>query len=133
MTKAERAAIIDEYGELQRRVDEFRPVAERCAMLARTIASWYADEPPEESFVEEGRRYSVQISPRTVKRTIVNMAKLYALVGKAKFLEMATVTLSAVDKHVAAPLHSKFIRAEMTGERRVKAVAKASAIDAKAA
>lgn len=133
MTKAERAAIIDEFGELQRRVDEFRPVAERCTALARTIASWYADEPAGESFVEEGRYYSVQISPRTIKRTVVNMPKLYALLGKAKFLELATVTLAAIDKHVAAPLHAKIIRAEMTGERRVKAVAKATATDARAA
>jgi hypothetical protein len=124
----QRSAIIDEYGELDRRIAEFKPICDRAAALKKEIVSWFERESADQSFVAEGLRYTVQISPKAVERRIVDMAKLFLRIGKAKFLELCRFPLAAIDQHIPAENHSEFLLSERSGNRSVKAVAKASAI-----
>lgn len=126
MLQTERAAIIDEYGELSRKVKEFKPTADRAAALGKTIAAWYDDRPAEDSFTAAGERFTVQVSARSNKRFISNMVKLARILGK-RFYEVAFVRLEDVDKFVDPALHPKVLGSSRCGNRRVDAVAKGAA------
>lgn len=119
------AAIIDEYGELSRRVAEFKPTIDRHKKLKDEIESWYALKPAGEAFVEHGEAYSVQLSARAHERTIISMDRLYKRLGKTRFLEWATFPLSVIDKLFANP--GEILKSERTGHRKVEAVARVAA------
>jgi hypothetical protein len=124
---AKRVAAIDEYGELARRVAAFKPTAERKLELEKEIAAWYDGEPAECEFVVEGRFYSARISARALKRTIVDMAKLFLLAGKARFLQLCTVPLGAIDREFPLDKRQAFLAEERKGRRSVDVVAKETA------
>jgi len=122
-TPAKRVAIIDEFGELERRLKVQKPERDRHKALEAEIVAWYRDEPAEESFVAEGTLYSVRISARAKKRTIFNLDKVFRLLGKIKFLSLASIPLSAVDRELPDADHSTFLKEERSGSRSVEAVA----------
>jgi hypothetical protein len=123
-----RGPVIDEYGELARRVTAFKPTAERKLELEKEIASWYGEEPADREFVAEGRFYSVQVSARGLKRTIVDMTKLFAAAGKARFLQICTVPVGAIDREFPVEKRKAFLAEERTGRRNVDVVAKETAV-----
>jgi hypothetical protein len=126
MLQTDRAAIIDEYGELSRKVREFKPTADRAAALGKTIAAWYDDKPAEDAFTASGELFTVQVSARAQKRFVSNVFRLSRILGK-RFYELATIKLEDIDKFVAPELHPNFISASRAGNRRVEAVAKGAA------
>jgi hypothetical protein len=119
-----RAAIIDEYGELERAIAAFKPAAQRKAELEKEIASWYEDGPAEAEFTAEGRLYRVLVSPKALKRPIFDMSKLFNLLGKAKFLQVCSVPVGAIDREIPPEKHSAFLGEERTGRRGVESVAR---------
>lgn len=121
----ERAAIVDEYGELKRQIAEQKPVVDRAKLLENTIQSWFADAPADQTFIVSGARYEAQVGMRSKKRRIFDTLKLFAILGKAKFFEWCTVPLEVIDRIVPEGLHSSFLTEERTGSRSVKPVAKA--------
>ena len=124
---AKRSAVIDEYGELARRVAAFKPTAERKLELEKEIASWYAEQSAELEFAAEGRLYSVQISAKGIKREITDMGKLFALLGKARFLDVCSVPMQAIDREIPPEKHPAFLTEERKGRRAVDVVAKETA------
>ena len=115
----ERKLIIDEYGELSRRVSSFAPVLAQQKKLKETIASWYEDQ-PDSPCEADGKLYRVQISPCATERKITNMRRLYRLIGVGKFLDWCTFPLSAVDRLTSD--QSSFIESTQTGPRKITAV-----------
>lgn len=53
-TRVKRQALIDEFGQLQRAVDHFKPTKDRHEQLRNQIASWYDNERADQPFLEEG-------------------------------------------------------------------------------
>jgi hypothetical protein len=127
LTDAERlarAAIVDEFGELKRRIQEHKPDVDRAQALAKIIQSWYQHEKPEQAFVAEGEAYTLQVSPRGMVRTITDLWRVYRILGKDKFFELAHVGLSYIDAEIPAEKHAAFLVQSQTGDRRLVAVAK---------
>jgi hypothetical protein len=125
LSKAEQE-LVDEYGELSRRIDEFRPVVARQKKLKDTIAGWFAGQ-PEDTHEVEGKLYRVQVGPCALERKIVSMRRLYRLLGVTKFLEWCTFPLAALDKLVTD--QDDIVEISQTGPRSVKSVLmKAAAI-----
>lgn len=62
--RADRAAIVDEYGELRRKLALAKPDADRARELGEEIASWFDGKPGDQEFEVEGRRYIGQVSAR---------------------------------------------------------------------
>ena len=125
MTHAKRQAVIDEFGALQAKVDEFKPTRERHAELREQIAAWYEKEPATRPYIEEGRKYVLQVSACTNERAITSMSKLFKLLGLETFLKLCKVPLGSVDACVPKERHSEFLVASQTGPRVIKTVAKA--------
>lgn len=123
ISNKQRAAIIDEYGELERKIAAFKPVADRAAALKKEIASWYEHQPADEVFVAEGKLYNAQVSAKALERRVFDMPKLFSLLGRNRFLEFCKVSLAAIDQHVASEKHPAFLHSERSGNRTVKTVA----------
>jgi hypothetical protein len=123
-----KAALIDEYGELARVIDEstakLQPAHERHAVLANLIVGWYDAEPAESVFVAEGSAYLLKISAKSRKRTIIDMAKLFARVGATQFLKFCTFPLTAVDKLIEPSESVAFLNEARTGKRTIDPIAK---------
>jgi hypothetical protein len=120
---ARQQASVDEYGELKRQIDAFRPVVIRAKALEDLIESWYAGSPAEESFLAEGKRYLAQIGPRSMERKIVRMDRLYRKLGLKRFLAACTFRLGDVDRLVPKAEHPEFLSEGRTGRRPVDPVA----------
>lgn len=118
-----RIALIDEFGELDRRVAEFKPVVDRHKKLKEEIEGWYAQDGAADSFVAEGHRYQLQISAKRKEREIVAMPKLFRALGKERFLEFCKFPLTVLDRLL--PNSAPYVQEEHSGRRTIRAVAKA--------
>ncbi len=135
--QARRLAIVDEFGELERQIAEFKPKTERHKALKEQILSWYADLDGAATAQAEGRRYSVQIGTRQNQRTITKPWKAWALLRRAigldQVMELVTIPLAAIDRYIPAEQHAWILSEARTGARKVVAVAMASEVVAQAA
>lgn len=120
-----RAAVIDEYGELDRRIQAFEPVRKRHESLKAQIKSWYDNDPADFEATAEGQLYTVQVSARETESTVA-MAKAYRELGKERFLAACSITIKALTEALGTAAALALIRKARTGSRRLKVVAKAS-------
>ena len=121
------ADLIDQYGELDRQVQQFKPIADKHAKLKAVIKSWYDDQPGEASAIAAGRLYEVQVSARENERTWSSMAKVYRAVGGCTaFLKICSVAIKAVEEAIGKSKAEALLVEERTGSRRLKVVAKAA-------
>jgi hypothetical protein len=127
-SEKQRIVIIDRYGELRRKVAEFKPVSDEAGKLEKEIASWYSDEPAGETFVEAGKSYTVQVGKKSLERTVTDMPKLSAILGLDRFLQLCRFPLAAIDQHLPPSQIPEVLLSERSGERAVKAVAKSSPV-----
>ena len=123
----DRAGIIDEYGELDRRVREFLPTLKAHEAARKIITSWYATEPGDQSFRAEGTLYAVQVGPRENRRRITDMLAVFKALGKSRFVELASIPLKALESCLTAEALGRFLTSERTGPRDVFPVALAPA------
>lgn len=123
--KENRAALIDEYGELQRLFAGLAPQAKRLKALSKTLQGWYADEDAEKSFIALGAAYELHVSERENRRSVLDIPRLFTHVGKTKFLEACSITLEAVERLVPVELRDVFIGQARTGPRTLQTVARA--------
>lgn len=92
---AARAALIDELGDLKAKKAAFAPTEKRLKQVSDEVASWYDDRAPAETYVEKGYRYQLTVSAR-LNVTSVNIRAVYRILGVRKFLDICTVTLTAI-------------------------------------
>jgi hypothetical protein len=122
--------IIDELGELNRRKQERKPDEDREAYLKEQLDERYANLPPGTPTVSQGDLYTLQVSARQIKRTIVAPMKLFLLLRKQLGLEalvaLLKILLETVDKYIPESKHKLFLIAERTGHRTYITVPKAS-------
>jgi hypothetical protein len=123
----DRAAIVDEYGELKRLEAAFKPTERRLETLRKTIQSWYATEPAEKEFVVEGKKFSVTISAREWEKK-VDPKRLYKAVGIRRFLELVSITLEALKTAGLQKLEILCVDQKQTGKRRLTPTPKAAVI-----
>jgi len=94
---AKQRAIVDEFGELEGKVAEFKAVTDRCNKLKREILSWFDDSAAGEAFVAVGSTYTVEVSARRTERTILDLARLAKKLGKV-FWERCSFPVKVLDK-----------------------------------
>lgn len=115
--------LVDEYGELQRQVDEFKPTAERHKKVKEEIEACYADGAATSEFTAYGFIYQAQIGAKKWERTIVSMAKLFAALKKESFLALCGFTLKNLDgQNLPEAQLERIVRKEQTGSRAIKPV-----------
>ena len=129
--RAQAAKIIDEFGELTRQIATWQPKIDRASELRKIIERWFESDAGDESFTLDGKLYTVVLSARAKKRTIVGMQKLYKLLGVKTFIEWCTFPLAALDNLHVDP--TGIVTEERSGNRTVKAVLKEAAAGSKVA
>jgi hypothetical protein len=127
LAKVDRAAIVDEYGELRRKLALGKRDADRAKELGEQIASWFDGQAGDQEFQVEGRRYLAQVSARPLKRSVKDMVKLFLAIGKQAFLAACDFPAAAMDRLLDAEQQTRLIHSEHVGKRRVTAVPKAAA------
>lgn len=105
-----------------------RLIAPRHKALKYEIAGWFSDLPADQTFVAEGKLYTIQIGKKENRRTITNPARAFNLlkktVGLVALLRSITIPLKAIDDHVPIEIHPSILTQERTGPRDIVAVAK---------
>src|SRR5262245_52815968 len=122
--KINRAAIIDEYGNISAKLEAMGQLEKRRDQLRRVILSWYADADPEEAINEDGKKYSVTISPQALERRITDMEWVMNRLGKERFLQLVTLPLTKLDRYIALCDQDQFTNSARVGPRTVKPVSK---------
>jgi len=110
------ASLCDEFGDLSLLRDQFAPTQTRYNKCREAIAALVRDRDPEDEFKVEGERYRVMISARGFERRVDNALARKTL-GAAKFIEVATVTLKALEDYLLKPDIEKLTITERTGHR----------------
>jgi hypothetical protein len=134
-TVPNRGQLIDEFGELDRRLALLKPAVDRHRELKEIIASWYADTPAEKATTASGKLYTVHVAAAGNERTVFDNKKAFAALKKATgSLDAAVAAITipltkAIDKFIPKELHPQFVSEARTGSRKVTAVLTASATD----
>lgn len=106
-------ALIDEYGDVCLRVSAWCPVVNpdiaRKSEIERLITQLTDRQPADEEVMLVGTRYSLQIGAKRVRRTVKNVAKLFATLGKAWVEKHCLPSLGDIDKALEPDERAPFI------------------------
>ena len=119
--------MVDEYGELDRRMQLTAPDVARYDVLKRAIKSWFDVMPADADGVLEGRVYRLHLSARERERRVRSMRDLVEVIGLDKFLELASVAIGPLEDLLGKTRAAALITEARTGSRRIKAVPKRAA------
>lgn len=118
------ASLIDEYGEISRRVASYQSDLTRQKVLKDIICSWFEDCPDEICTVE-GQLYRVDVGARSLERKVTRLRAIWRDLGVTKFLNLCTFPLKSLD---ASGLDAnKYVETSRTGPRKVLAILKSAA------
>lgn len=119
--------MVDEYGELDRRMQLTAPDRDRYDTLKRAIKSWFDGVPPDADGVIEGAVYRLHLSARERERRVKSLRDLAAAIGIEKFFEIASVPIGAIEDLLGKTRAAALVTEARTGSRRIKAVPMQSA------
>lgn len=120
----EQRKMIDEYGELDRRMQLAAPDQARYDALKRAIKSWLDRAPADAEGILEGEVYRLHLSARERERRVRSMRALVEVIGLEKFLELASVPIGLLEDLLGKARVSALVVDTRTGSRRIKAVPK---------
>lgn len=109
-----KAALIDEFGDVERLRREFAPTERRYQQLRDEIAGWCPD--PEKEYVEKGHRYELLISRRDEQRK-VDVKAAQKKLGLTKFLKACSLTMKALEAFLPKPEIEALTTKARTGPR----------------
>jgi hypothetical protein len=117
-----RPKLIDEFGALGQEIEQLRLKERRYEQLRRMILTWHSDARPTEAVDEDGKTYSVHISPQAEIRMIGDMEMLANRLGYKTFFANCTFSLEKLDSLILPKDQSAFVTRENLGPRIVKAI-----------
>lgn len=117
-------AMIDEYGELDRRMQIRQADVQRYDLLKKAIKVWFAAIPPDADGCVEGDVYLLHLSACERERKIRDMPALIDAIGLEKVLEIATVPLGVLENMIGKTHVMALTTETRTGSRRIKAIPK---------
>lgn len=124
LTDVEQRRMIDEYGELDRRMQLCASDVARYETLKKAIKSWFDAAPPDADGTVEGEVYLLHLSARERERRVRDMRELLEVIGIDALLELATVALGALEDRIGKTRVEALAIEARTGSRRIKAVPK---------
>src|SRR5260370_16159717 len=124
-----RAQIIDEFGELDRRMAEFAPLSRRYKALQDQIRGWYEIHPAGAPATASGALYDVQIHPRSNERffSLKAKARIFTKLGNTRTIVLFSVTLKTVEEAFTKEKFDALVSSAPTRPRTPVAVFKATA------
>ena len=120
--------IYDEFGELDRQIQAFKPVLDRYEKLKAQIKAEAEEYPADQDFTLVGKLYDLQISAKANERKIRSVRAVYKALGSLKaFYEVVTVALGKLEERLGKEKVAELVEESRTGSRRIKAVARVAA------
>lgn len=118
------AALIDEFGAVSEILDRLQadlaPTEKRYKQLREQIGLLIVAASPGRTFFEAGQRYTLDISEQKKER-FVDIAAARKKLGAAAFLEVCSVTQSALNDVLPKPEVEKLLITTQTGSRSYEA------------
>lgn len=148
---AERQAIVDEFGEVKRQADLWKPTVnphlKRLSELSAIIQGWYEKHPADQADLFLGASYQLEVKPCQFERNLTVSAirkafdrfkklKIFDSAGKpAKFdpFTVFSVTQAAIKDRLGEPFLDEIAPKQRTGRRTFSVVPRAAAVPVKAA
>jgi hypothetical protein len=121
---AEQRALIDEYGELDRRMQLRATDTARYESLKRAIKAWFANVPPDADGTVEGDVYLLHLSACERERKIRSVQDLVEVIGLEKVLDLAIVPIGQLENLIGQSRVAGLTVETRTGSRRIKAIPK---------
>ena len=121
-------ALIDEYGELDRRMQLRATDTARYESLKRAIKQWFDQVPPDADGTVEGEVYLLHLSARERERHVRDIRELVEIIGLDRLLELATVPIGALENLLGKAHVASLTVEARTGSRRIKAIPKRPAV-----
>lgn len=120
-------ALIDEYGELDRRMQLRATDTARYESLKRAIKSWFAGIPADADGTVEGDVYLLHLSACERERKLRSVRDLVEEIGLDKVLDLAVVPIGQLENMLGKDRVSTMTVETRTGSRRIKAIPKRAA------
>jgi hypothetical protein len=115
--------IIDEWGELQRRIALVDPDVARAKEIGQLINIWLIEEDAGACIALPGDAYTITASARRLERKVTNKKALFRALGQPRYISLSTVSLSLLDKILSPEEMSLFVTEARIGARRLDATA----------
>lgn len=94
-------ALVDEYGDLSKTVQPYKPDMSRLADVARELRQMHAGLDAAEPIVIEGDHYRVTLGACGMRTAIDDMQAVYDTLGHKSFIASVTITLKALEEAMA--------------------------------
>ena len=121
-------ALIDEYGELDRRMQLRATDTARYESLKKAIKQWFDQVPADADGTVEGEVYLLHLSARERERRVRDNRELVEIIGLDRLLELATVPIGALENLLGKAHVASLTIEARTGSRRIKAIPKRPAV-----
>jgi hypothetical protein len=109
-------ALVDEYGDLTKLRDDFAPTERAHRKALEQLKALVRDAEPDAAFTAKGERYTLVISARGMEAK-PNVAKARKLLGVTAFMEVVTVTKTALERWLLKPQIEEICDVTQTGAR----------------
>lgn len=117
-------ALIDEYGELDRRMQLRATDTARYESLKRAIKSWFCNVPADADGTVEGDVYLLHLSACERERKIRSLRELVEVIGLDKILDLAVVPIGQLENILGKDHVATLTMETRSGSRRIKAIPK---------
>lgn len=117
-------ALVDEYGELDRRMQLRATDTARYESLKRAIKSWFAGVPADADGTVEGNVYLLHLSACERERKIRSLRELVDSIGLDKLLDLAVVPIGQLENLMGKAHVASLTVETRSGSRRIKAIPK---------
>lgn len=121
---AEQRRLIDEYGELDRRMQLRQMDVARYETLKRAIKTWFDGAPADADGTVEGDVYLLHLSARERERRVRDPRELVDVIGLEKLLELVTIPIGRLEDLLGVAHVATLTIDARSGSRRIKAIAK---------
>lgn len=118
----EQRALIDEFGELDRRMKVRAMDQARYESLKKAIKSWFCGVPPDADGSVQGDRYLLHLSACEKEREVRNIRELVDLIGLDAVLDLVIVPITKLENGFGQSRVEHLITEKRTGSRRIRCV-----------
>lgn len=111
----------DELGDLEHELAPLKAKIKRAESLRASLRGAYKDTPAATSIAVAGERWHVLLGP-CGNESVINTTRLLDLVGSQKFIELASVSLKALQERCPAGIVGAVVATQMSGTRSLSIV-----------
>lgn len=128
--KAVRCALVDRLGRIEAELAPMKLKQKEATELRALISTWPEADgiPDSRPVIYEGETFAATVTARE-NRSRADMVKAFLYLGKAKFLELCSVTLEALKKNLSVEELAEVVEVKQDGPRKVNTMIRSGAVE----